>query len=177
METEFVKITDAADIPLTIKELYYSSFPEEERRPWEDVIKRIDGENPFFSLYVIKHKGEDAGFITLWRLPGALYCEHFAILPNLRGEGIGSAVIEGAIGMASPNPLVLEVELPEKSADAQRRIEFYKRCGMIPMEEFPYWQPPYRTDLPSVAMMLMSSSPLADPTAFVMMLHTLVYNQ
>lgn len=177
MAISFVKITSPNDIPLNIKGLYLSSFPEEERREWNDIEQRIETGDPIFSFYVLQHNSENIGFITLWRLPSALYCEHFAILPEKRGNGYGAEVIENTIAMAKPGSLVLEVELPEQSADAARRIEFYKRCGMLPLEEFPYWQPPYRRDLQPVPMMLMSSTLLPDPTALVLILHTLVYNQ
>ena len=74
-------------------------------------------------------------------------------------------------------PLVLEVELPETSTEAERRVRFYERCGLTAHEDFPYWQPPYRQDLPEVPMMLMSSGEIPDRTAFVLILHTVVYNQ
>lgn len=177
MEIIFEKVTASQRIPLIIKELYMSAFPEEERRPWADICQRIDNHDPFFAFYVLQHNGETVGFITLWRLPGALYCEHFAILGEKRGHGYGAAAVAEAIRMGGQNPLVLEVELPEKSEEAVRRIEFYTRCGLTAMAEFPYWQPAYRQDLKEVAMMLMTSRPLEDPSRFVIMLHTLVYNQ
>lgn len=177
MEIEFEKITASSDIPLEIKELYHNSFPIAERRGWDDISLRIDRKDPIYDFYVLQHKSIHVGFITLWRLPGALYCEHFAIQPGLRGGGIGTEVVKKAIIMAGENPLVLEVELPGTSSEALCRVGFYKRCGMTALEDFPYWQPPYRQDLPDVAMMLMSSRPLPDPTSFVMILHTIVYNQ
>lgn len=174
---QFEKATVSANIPLEIKELYLNSFPEEERRDWADICCRIDSGDPIFDFYVLQHNSANAGFLTLWRLPGALYCEHFAILRQSRGIGMGSVVIKEVIAMAGERPLVIEVELPEKSVEASDRIRFYQKCGMTALEEFPYWQPPYRRDLPEVAMMLMSSKPLADPAAFVILLHTIVYNQ
>lgn len=177
MGIQFVKITSSADITLEIKELYHSAFPEKERRDWADICRRIDTGDPIFDFYVLQHNSEDCGFVTLWRLPGALYCEHFAILYRFRKQGLGSATVKEMISMAAGNPFVIEVELPEVSFEALNRIYFYKECGMIALEEFPYWQPPYRRDLPEVAMMLMSSKPLADPKSFAIMLHTIVYNQ
>lgn len=177
MKIDFKKASVSADIPLRIKELYLSTFPETERREWADISQRIDRNDPIFNFYVLQHKSVPVGFITLWRLPGALYCEHFAIFHEMRGKGIGSDVIRQAMTLAGENPLILEVELPEKSPEASGRIEFYERCGMKALDDFPYWQPPYRHDLPDVAMMLMSSRPLPDPTAFVLILHTIVYNQ
>lgn len=183
MDIEFEKITDVADIPLEIKDLYLSSFPEEERREWGDIERRINEADPVFSFYVLKHVSENIGFITLWRLPGALYCEHFAIFRRFRGNGYGAEAVGKAIRLAreqsstADHAFILEVELPETSDDARRRIAFYERCGMIALDQFPYWQPPYRRDLPEVPMMIMSSRPIADPASTAMILHTVVYNQ
>lgn len=183
MEITFEKVTSAESITLEIKGLYDTSFPIEERRNFKDIENRINNSDPIFSFYVLKHIGKIVGFITLWRLPRSLYCEHFAILPQDRCKGYGEATIHKAIDMASQAihnmdlPLVLEVELPEKSPEAARRVDFYRRCGMIALEEFPYWQPPYRRDLLDVPMMLMASQPIEDPTALAMLIHTIVYNQ
>lgn len=177
MEIILQKINNTADIPLEIKDLYHGAFPEEERREWSDIIRRIETGDPIFNFYVLQHNSETIGFITLWNLPGALYCEHFAVSHSCRNKGYGAEVVKKVIAMAGSRPLVLEVELPGSSDFADSRISFYKRCGMEPLEDFPYWQPPYRQGLPEVAMMLMSSSPLPDPTAFAMILHTIVYNQ
>lgn len=183
MALEFVKILDSKEIPLSIKDLYFAAFPEEERRPWEDIAGRIDSGDSIFNFYVLKHNGEKVGFVTLWHLPGALYCEHFAVSPERRGGGIGAETVAAMKGLArkdsagNPMPLVLEVELPEVSDEAARRVGFYERCGMMSHNDFPYWQPPYRRDLPEVPTMLMSSGEIPDRTALAMILHTVVYNQ
>ena len=43
MAFQLVKIDSGKNIPLSIKELYFSSFPEEERRPWADIEALTDG--------------------------------------------------------------------------------------------------------------------------------------
>lgn len=181
---EFQRISGDEKIPADIENLYFGSFPEEERRPIES-LREHAATDPFFFFFLLKNEGETIGFATLWRLPQANYVEHFAIFPSMRGRGYGEETVKAlidpeklkSIGLNPTSPLVLEVELPESSDMAQRRIDFYKRCGMIAMEEFPYYQPPYAKHLEMVPMMLMTSSPLPDPESFVIMLHTLVYNQ
>lgn len=141
--------------------------------------------DPFFYFFALSHNGETVGFATVWRLPGATYVEHFAIYPALRGKSFGSATVKAllddkvrsSLGLVPSTPLVLEVELPESSPQAARRIAFYERCGLTAMEDFPYYQPPYREGGPQVPMMLMSSQPLDNATSFVILLHTIVYNQ
>lgn len=164
-------------IPEAVKSTYLGSFPEEERRDWEDIAARVSAGDPIFSLYLIRNNGDPVGFVTTWRLPDALYVEHLAVYPDKRSGGIGSAVLAEIADIAAGKPVVLEVELPETSDEARRRIEFYTRNGFMAMDQYPYFQPPYRPGGPTVPLMLMVTSPLPDPDRFVIMLHTLVYNQ
>lgn len=176
---EISQISDSSSaLMMKIKDLYVASFPECERRPWQSVGELTAAGSPYFSMNVIRDdEGVFAGFISLWKLPDALYVEHFAIDRERRGSGIGSKVIAEIVNRAGNVPVVLEVELPDDSPEAPRRIEFYQRNGFMAMDQFPYYQPPYTPELESVPMMLMTSSPLPDPERFVIMLHTLVYNQ
>lgn len=181
---DLIKITNSADIPLQISGLYAESFPEEERRPWGDIRRRIDGGDPFFNFYVLQHKSENVGFVTIWNLPGNIYVEHFAINAERRGGGFGAEVIkrltseEGLRSIGLPvKPLLLEVELPEASEEASRRVGFYTRNGLTALEDVPYYQPPYTEGLPDVPMMLMVSERPDDPVSVARVLHTIVYNQ
>lgn len=164
-------------IPEAVKATYIGSFPEDERRDWTDIAARVGAGDMIFSMYIIKRDGENVGFVTTWRLPDALYVEHLAIFPDKRSGGIGSAVLAEIAALAGDRPVVLEVELPETSDEARRRISFYQRNGFTAMEEYPYFQPPYRPGGQTVPLMLMVTAPLPDPDRFVIMLHTLVYNQ
>lgn len=181
---DLIKIDSAKNIPLSVKELYFGSFPEEERRPWADIERRVDEADPFFNLYVLQHKNENIGFVTLWNLPGNIYVEHFAIGAEHRGGGFGADVVkrlidsEGLKSIGLPaKPLLLEVELPETSEEASRRVGFYTRNGMTALEDVPYFQPPYTDGLPDVPMMLMVSERPDDPVSMARVLHTIVYNQ
>lgn len=164
-------------IPEAVKSTYLGAFPENERRDWEDIAARIETDDPIFSLHVIRKNDDAVGFVTTWRLPDALYVEHLAVYPDKRSGGIGSAVLAEITDIAGGKPVVLEVELPGVSDVARRRIEFYRRNGFTAMDQYPYFQPPYRPGGPTVPLMLMVTSPLPDPDRFVIMLHTLVYNQ
>jgi len=161
-----------------IKKLYFCSFPENERRPWSSILYMLDLPSPFFTMIAILDDSKQLlGFYTLWHFPDAYYLEHFAIDPLMRGNGIGGEVIRHILSTAGEAPLILEVELPDSDPDAVRRISFYESHGLYAMKDFPYYQPPYSPDLEEVPMMLMTSGHLPDPKAFVIMLHTLVYNQ
>ncbi len=161
-----------------VRGLYETSFPEEERRPWRSILDMIDSRSPFFRMRVIlSDEKKFLGFLTTWNLPSTLYIEHFAVEKAARGSGIGSLVLSALKVSEAETPIVLEVELPGDSPEAERRIAFYERNGFEAMRDYPYYQPPYRPDLESVPMMLMTTSPLPDANSFVIMLHTLVYNQ
>lgn len=179
IDLELVDITDPLDSVLDkIKSLYIASFPEDERRPWDNIIFMIENHSPFFRMRAILDSNADFyGFLTSWNLPVALYIEHFAIDKNARSKGVGGIIISDIVESSLPLPVVVEVELPENNSEAARRISFYERNGFKAMSDFPYFQPPYRKDLESVPLMLMTSSPLEDPKSFVIMLHTFVYNQ
>lgn len=182
MSIVFQKITNSTDIPLNIKELYHTAFPADERREWTDISRRVDEADPQFSFYVIKHKADIVGFITLWNLPTALYAEHLAILPEKRGGGIGAEVVGVLCDMtradgAEVKPLVLEVELPGSTPEAERRIGFYERCGLKSQKEFKYIQPPYSPELSSLPLMLMTYGEVADCDPIAADLHTIIYNQ
>ena len=125
------QITDS-NHPLTgnIQDLYVASFPENERRPWSSITEMIDSKSPFFTMNAILNDDDSfAGFITLWTLPDTRYVEHFAIRREQRGNGSGARIISEVVNRAEGTPVVLEVELPGDSPEADRRIGFYKRNG------------------------------------------------
>jgi len=171
-------VENIADQAMTsIHKLYHDSFPPEERRPWEQLTQLVSSQIPFFKLYAAHDAtGHFVGFISKWKLPEAYYIEHFAVVPQYRSNGVGGAIIDYIL-KDEDLPTVLEVELPEANADASKRITFYRRHGFEPMVDFTYFQPPYAPGLPDVQLMLMTTKKLDDPTAFVITLHTLVYNQ
>lgn len=176
----FVRITkDNISELEEIKGLYFASFPEDERRPWESIVDMVNNGFSYFNMIIARdcETGKMLGFYTIWRFPQAFYVEHFAVSFECRNRGIGSSILRNIKEFSGNSPVVVEVELPDKGTDAVKRIDFYKRNGFEALEEFPYYQPPYRPDLEEVPLMLMVSMPIEDLNTFVIMLHTLVYNQ
>ncbi len=169
----------STDDPLLglIHTLYFDSFPESERRPWESIKELITSEAPFYKLYAATLNNSFVGFISIWNLPNTTYIEHFAVSHEMRAKGIGGVILDKIISDAGIQPVVVEVELPETGEIALKRISFYERHGFKAMNDFLYFQPPYAKGLPDVQLMLMTTRPLDDAEAFVIILHTLVYNQ
>lgn len=156
MSVTTLNITDPALIPAELRTLYFDSFPPEERRSWESIMELTDDRSSPFNLTVILRDGMTAGFITWWRLGGARYVEHFAIIPAMRGGGLGGEAIRNFVA-ADPMPVILEVEPSGSNDMADRRIAFYERCGFTGHRDFEYIQPPYSPGLPEVPLMLMTS--------------------
>lgn len=147
--------------------LYKNSFPPEERRnetSWQQLISS----HPQFDLALIHDlQSEDnsmpCGFLSFWYLDSCVYGEHFALSPERRNGGIGSATISELLRLQAGNPLpmVLEVELPDAGEMAARRIKFYERLGFATLP-YDYMQPVY--DCPgetALEMKVMSSKPLS----------------
>lgn len=107
--------------------------------------------------------GEFCGFITWWDFGGFVYGEHFAMLPECRGAGIGGEVIDRFVADAG-KPVVLEVELPTNGL-ARRRIGFYERHGFT-LCDAEYVQPPYDAGGEGVPMRLMSHGMPLDAETF-----------
>ncbi len=165
--------TPQSSVSPEMEDLYLNSFPPEERRPWQQLLRLIDTD-PRFSFLTVTSGDTVAGFITLWNLGEVMYVEHFAILPSLRGGGIGSQAVRTLINTTSI-PVILEVEPASSGEMARRRINFYSRSGLIPHHDFHYLQPPYSPGLPSVPLTLMTSSPDVDLTSASKIIHRVVY--
>lgn len=157
-----------------VKSIYISSFPEEERRPWDEVMKLTDTVGGPFAFYIVNCGKSPVGIITAWTFKNFTYIEHFAIEPSRRGHGIGAKVLKEFVRSQSV-PVVIEVEPASTGKMARRRIEFYKRSGFYPYPDFEYIQPPYSTGLPSVRLMLMATSEDIDLAEVSSTLHQNVY--
>lgn len=154
-----------------IRELYEAAFPPQERRPWPALMRLLGSEPRFGLRELVADDGSFAGFVTVWQMPeGFSYVEHLAVVPLLRGLGIGS----GALASLGSGPVVLEVELP-LTPEARRRIGFYQRHGFT-VGKADYVQPPYASGLPSVPMYLLTRGAVDAETAAAR-LHSTVYNQ
>ena len=134
--------------------LLLDSFPPEERRD-ESAWRRLTASEPtFHNTTVIDDAENPVGMLTYWDFPeGAVYIEHFATLPRLRGSGIGSAALRRLIADVGQRPILLEVEMPDDEI-SRRRIGFYRREG-FGLLDIDYIQPPYRRGGTGVEMRLM----------------------
>lgn len=142
-----------------LKNIYLSSFPEDERRPWNMLLSMAVNPGHPLTLFTIADEGGEAiGLITMWRFDCFVYIEHFAIDERYRGRGLGGKVLTET-KLSTQLPIVLEVEPVggNYGATAQRRVDFYRRYGFTDFPDFEYIQPPYIDSQRSVKLMLMST--------------------
>ncbi len=155
MTISLQRITTANRHFAACEELYLSAFPKAERRETDEWRKMADEGADGFRLCAIVRKERLAGLISYWDFSDFVYVEHFATLPEMRKQGIGSKTLEALLRETAPQPVVLEVELPETD-EARRRIAFYERNGLsvVPQD---YLQPPYRQGDEWLPLLLMST--------------------
>lgn len=138
-------------------DLYNESFPADERREYRDanhLAGFINIKNGKFNIFAAKDGDRFLGFLSYWNLKGYTYIEHFAVIPEKRGNNIGSGMLNHLFTDVSGNVLI-EVEIPG-SHEAERRIHFYERNGFRVRDEFDYVQPPYSSGKNPVKMLLMT---------------------
>ena len=157
------------------KQVYMISFPEDERREWND-LKNIIVQKKQFIPYIIYEEQKMVGIITTWILGEFIYIEHFAVHPERRSAGIGFRAMEN-LKQKLRTPIVLEVEKPETEI-AKRRINFYTRLD-FKLHERTYIQPAYGEGKKPIELYLMSYNYSKFEQQFdqiVKLIHTEVYD-
>lgn len=129
------------------------SFPKYERRNFEEQFNEFH--IPQFRSLVLERDGETAGFVNYWNLSGFAYIEHFAVLKEMRRQGLGRMIIGKLRETIGNTPMVLEVEPAYTGEYAVRRIEFYKHLGFFE-NDYEYYQPPYKVGDKPLRLMIMS---------------------
>ena len=152
--------------------LLCASFIKEELRGRLDARATLD--NPSFLLYNIQVKGESIGYISVWRLDGFAFIEHFAVKEEMRGMGYGEETIRALC--REYGALVLECE-PRVTEIQKRRAAFYERCGFVE-NAVSYLQPSYGEGLCEVPLLLMSyPTILSSPSDAIKEIYKKVYRK
>lgn len=148
---EFKRVTSAGDVLYQkAMELYGASFPlHEQRLPGSQ--RAILGEAAYhFDL--ILDGAVWAGILLYWDAGDFLYVEHFAILPQLRGQRYGQRALE--LLRAQGKTVILEID-PPADAVSVRRKGFYERAGYR-ANPFAHVHPPYREGFAGHPLVVMS---------------------
>ena len=153
---EYSDVLPKSEVLKSVEKVYIESFPLIERRKFENVKILLEKDDVPFKMIVATEDGVLQGFLSYWEFDGFRYIEHFAVDEHLRGNGIGSGLLEYFIKECDKTPILLEVEIPESSDDARRRVDFYMRHSFILWRLVKYMQPPYDGGNDSLEMRLMT---------------------
>lgn len=133
-------------------QLFQKSFPISELRPYEKMIYLFD--KGLFHVYGEYQQDKLVGALLIWEFDDFVYLENFAVDQTLRGQGIGSILLN-EMKLLFPTKLhILEVETPQDEL-TKRRVGFYERNDYI-LNPFHYIQPTFRLADEGVELMLMS---------------------
>ncbi len=139
-------------------QLLEQSFPPSER--WErDGFLREYEYIPFHSM--VYRPDRLCGVLNFWDFGYFIYAEHFAVVPELRGQGIGAELMRELFSYAEGRVVVLEAEPPQEGDIAVRRIKFYERLGFV-LNSHDYVQPAMGKDKPPIRLVIMSSGSALD---------------
>lgn len=169
---KLIPVTGEHELNADVREMYESTFPEDERREWVQLVALIT--NPAFRFNLIFDEQILIGLISVWNLNEFIFIEHFTIRNRERGKGFGTEVIRQII--SKEIPVILEVEEP-LSEMAIKRIRFYERLHFS-VSHREYFQPPYSKGKKRIKMLLMSYPNEISPANFEStkkLIHELVY--
>jgi len=130
--------------------LYLDSFPEIERRTLEEQEEILTDKNFKMTCYV-----EDDVLISIvfyWKISSYTFLEHFAVNSELRGQSLGSKILQKFIN--DKKNIVLEIE-PIVDEITQKRLKFYKKFGFV-VNTHEHLQIPFREGAKELKLLLMS---------------------
>lgn len=130
--------------------LYAQSFPAHEQRQYSSQRSIMGHEQYHFGL--VMEDGEFAGLMLYWETDSFIYVEHFCMLPELRGQGLGSRAL--ALLGSCGKTVILEIDPPVDAVSVRRR-QFYERAGFV-ANPYHHVHPPYHRELAGHELIVMS---------------------
>ncbi len=141
LRIEPATVTDAALILSFIKELAeYERAPQDVIATEEMLRETLFGERRFAESVIARQDGEPAGFAlffhnySTWRGRPGLYLEDLFVRPEMRGRGIGRALLLHLVHIARERRCGrMEWAVLDWNEPA---IKFYERLGAVQMNEW-----------------------------------------
>lgn len=121
-----------------IWKLYRKSFPVNERKPFR-IICRYEKRGKT-DLWIFENRGRFSGFAATLNGENAVLLDYLAVLPECRGQGIGSFALQKLLLAYRGNGFFVEIENAfSDSADKserEKRRSFYLNNGFSPLNVF-----------------------------------------
>lgn len=130
---ELKKIDKNSSDYQTIKELYLSAFPKEERAPFRMLVSK--SKLDFVDWWSIYDNDTYVGMFYVLYNDDLVYLFYFAIMESMRGSGYGTKSLELLKQHYKGKRIFLSIEEVVCTADNYlervKRKEFYERCGFV----------------------------------------------
>ena len=115
-----------------VRRLYNSAFPENERRPFDEVL-RMDEKDDDGKIAVFLLDNVFCGFGCLLTRGSITHLLYFAVEDRFRNRGYGSQILRELKALVGENKLVVDIESDKIEAEnieqRRRRKMFYIRNG------------------------------------------------
>lgn len=120
---------------LRIRRLYRTAFPAQERKPFWMI--RCMARRGVTDVWCLRHEDRFAGLAITINSPQVVLLDYFAICPDLRGRGVGTAALQALDACYSPRGFYVEIEstlIPSRERELRlRRKRFYLAAGLQEM--------------------------------------------
>ena len=130
--TEQLLTPESAAADPALRALYESAFPQEERIPWDDLLRLVREMPLEFAEY--REGAELLGITIVYPRPRFSWFWYFAVPEERRGRGIGQRILAALLARYEGRSAVLDMEDPAQPGapnpeQRRRRAAFYRRNG------------------------------------------------
>lgn len=125
------------EIRKAYKDHLYYDFPPDELKPLDRIEASINA-GQYLCIGAFEDKLVAYAFFVL--TGDKCLLDYYAVIPELRGQGIGSAFIREAITKAGSSFTIIEIDDPSEASDedekliCRKRMDFYLKAGCINTE-------------------------------------------
>lgn len=129
-QLSFININENKQYRKLVKQLYESSFPEDEQVPF--LILRNKAKTKISDLYAITDQETFVGMLCTVYHVDIVFLWYLAVTPNMQGKGYGSQILQEVKKQFPKNRLILNIEeVNHECKETIKRKQFYLKNGFI----------------------------------------------
>lgn len=107
-------------------------FPDDERKPL-DRIEQALRDGKYKCVGAFDEEGALLGYAFFVFEEKKCLLDYYAVVPKMRGKGVGTAFLKQAVELSGAEMMVIEVEDPEVGdrEEREKRLRFYLNAGCV----------------------------------------------